>query len=109
MCIRDRYPRSQIVLTGGLTKTPELGQLLADVLQTPVVLPAAADEGTAFGAALMAKFRLQKIAGQKVDWSEFVKGKQESGMKQFVPDEAVATDCATHYDQYRELVSSISE
>ena len=105
----QKYPRSQIVLTGGLTKTPELGQLLADVLQTPVVLPAAADEGTAFGAALMAKFRLQKIAGQNVDWLEFVKGKQEAGMKQFVPDEAVATDCASHYGQYRELVSSISE
>jgi sugar (pentulose or hexulose) kinase len=46
----------EIVLTGGLTKTPETGQILADVFDRPVRLPEASDEGGAWGAALLAKY-----------------------------------------------------
>ena len=52
---RQGFPRKELVLSGGLTKTPELGQVLADVFETPVKLLAGADEGCAWGAALMAK------------------------------------------------------
>ena len=66
------YPRSQIVLTGGLTRTPELGQVLADIMQTPVSLPAGSDEGTALGAALLASYRyetMQNSDGQT--WTQY--------------------------------------
>ena len=43
-------------MTGGLTKTPETGQILADVFDRPVRLLEAADEGGAWGTALLAKY-----------------------------------------------------
>ena len=46
----------EIVLTGGLTKTPGTGQVLADIFDRPVRLLEAADEGGAWGAALLAKY-----------------------------------------------------
>ena len=48
--------KKEIVLTGGLTKTPQTGQILADIFDRPVRLLEAADEGGAWGAALLAKF-----------------------------------------------------
>ena len=54
---RQGYPRTELVLSGGLTKTPELSQILADVFETPVTLLESAEEGTAWGAALLAKYR----------------------------------------------------
>ena len=102
------YPRSEIVLTGGLTKTPELGQVLADVLQTPVTLPAAADEGTAFGAALMAKFRLHKITGEGTTWAEFLKSKQRPGARKFDSDETTDEAYTTHQARYDELVKTFT-
>eukprot|EP00532_Pseudo-nitzschia_australis_P011799 CAMPEP_0168219338 /NCGR_PEP_ID=MMETSP0140_2-20121125/8512_1 /TAXON_ID=44445 /ORGANISM="Pseudo-nitzschia australis, Strain 10249 10 AB" /LENGTH=626 /DNA_ID=CAMNT_0008147723 /DNA_START=61 /DNA_END=1942 /DNA_ORIENTATION=- len=48
--------RKEIVLTGGLTKTPQTGQILANIFDRPVRLLEAADEGGAWGAALLAKY-----------------------------------------------------
>ncbi|VEU40851.1 unnamed protein product [Pseudo-nitzschia multistriata] len=48
--------RKEIVLTGGLTKTPQTGQILANIFDRPVRLMEAADEGGAWGAALLAKY-----------------------------------------------------
>ena len=48
--------KKEIVLTGGLTKTPQTGQILADIFDRPVRLLEAADEGGAWGAALLAKY-----------------------------------------------------
>ena len=47
----------EIVLSGGLVKTPALGQVVADVFDVPVRLLAAADEGSSWGAAVMAAYR----------------------------------------------------
>ena len=51
------YPMTQIILSGGLTKSPEVGQIVADIFETPVVIMDGATEGTAWGAALMAEYR----------------------------------------------------
>jgi len=51
------FPRTELVLSGGLTQTPQLGQVLADVFNTTVSLLDSAEEGTAWGATLMAKYR----------------------------------------------------
>ena len=102
------YPRTQIVLTGGLTKTPELGQILADVLKTPVSLPSAADEGTAYGAALMAKFRLQKMAGDELDWSAFVENRQAAGENPFTPDATLGERYDSHFESYERLVTTMT-
>ncbi|KAL7579647.1 hypothetical protein ACA910_021799 [Epithemia clementina (nom. ined.)] len=49
----------EIVLSGGLVKTPECGQIVADVFQLPVTLLTAADEGCAWGACVLAQYRYQ--------------------------------------------------
>jgi sugar (pentulose or hexulose) kinase len=49
----------EIVLSGGLTKTPGTGQIVADVFACPVRLLAAADEGSSWGAAVLAAYRYQ--------------------------------------------------
>lgn len=66
------YPRDELVLTGGLAKTPELAQLLADVMRTPVTLLTGADEGTAWGATTMAKHRWEHLNGCGEDWTAFL-------------------------------------
>ena len=45
---QQNFHRKELILTGGLTKTPELGQVLADVFDTPVTLLESAEEGTAW-------------------------------------------------------------
>ena len=54
---------TELILSGGLAKTPECGQILADVFNLPVRLldGSKADEGCAWGAAVLAKYRLLKF------------------------------------------------
>ena len=105
MSILDQqgYPRTEIVLTGGLTKTPELGQILADATSTAVSLQSGADEGTAVGAALLAAFRFAVSNGKQDDWSEFVGGFRESAAHHFSPNEE--TGYEKFESAYRELIA----
>jgi sugar (pentulose or hexulose) kinase len=68
------YPRTELVLTGGLTKTPECGQILADVFDSPVTLLASAEEGCSWGAAVLAKYRylLAADSAYSTDWPAFL-------------------------------------
>jgi sugar (pentulose or hexulose) kinase len=43
------YLQTEIVLSGGLTKTPECGQIVTDVFGMPVTLLDSAKEGCAWG------------------------------------------------------------
>jgi sugar (pentulose or hexulose) kinase len=99
------FPRQEIVLSGGLTKTPELGQLLADAFHVPVVILAGAVEGTAWGAALMAKFRDQRLAGGRSDWQAFLAGHATDGARRFVPRPAAAATCDRMYARHKRLVA----
>lgn len=54
------HVQSKLILSGGLTKTPACGQILANVFDTPVVLlqgEGRAEEGCCWGAAVMARYR----------------------------------------------------
>jgi sugar (pentulose or hexulose) kinase len=102
---RQGFPRTEIILSGGLTKTPQCGQVLADVFNTPVTLLDSAEEGTAWGAALMAKFRYQKIAGQSGEWSELLSGTSAAGRTQFTPNAAAAAEYDKVYARYKSLMS----
>ena len=77
------------MLSGGLTKTPELAQILADVFNVDVTLLESAEEGTAWGAALMAKYRKLCIDGTDLSWSAFLETIPAS-KKTFAPDSAAA-------------------
>lgn len=54
--IQQQQEQQHIVLTGGLSKTPETGQILADIFDRPVRLLKSADEGCAWGAATLARY-----------------------------------------------------
>ena len=80
------FPRTEIILTGGLSKTPELGQILADITSMTVSLPSGADEGTAVGAAMLAAFRHVVSSGDFIVWSEFVSRFREAPTHNFAPE-----------------------
>jgi sugar (pentulose or hexulose) kinase len=99
------FPRTQIVLSGGITKTPELAQLVADAFHVPVVLLAGAVEGTAWGAALMAKFRDERLAGKNADWSSFLAGHATAGARRFEPRPRAAATFDRLYARHKRLVA----
>lgn len=103
---KQGYPRSEIVLTGGLTKTPELGQVLADVFDTSVTLLDSSDEGTAWGAALMAKYRHDSLGGVAKEWSEFLSTYAGGEKTKFLPDAKSVASYEQVYQKYKQLVAS---
>ncbi|MGY8766873.1 MAG: xylulokinase [Pirellulales bacterium] len=98
------FPRTELVLTGGLTKTPELAQVLADVFNTRVTLLDSAEEGTAWGAALMAKFRTAKINGSDQDWASFLAEHATASPKKYTPQSSAVQDYDTLYQRYKRLM-----
>jgi sugar (pentulose or hexulose) kinase len=99
------FPRTEIILSGGVTKTPELGQLLADAFDTPVTLLDGAAEGTAWGAALMAEYRRLALAGRAPEWAAFLAGHATGTPRTFQPRPAASKACTAMYDRYRRLVA----
>lgn len=99
------YPRTQLVLTGGLTKTPELAQVLADVFNAVVTMPASAEEGTAWGAALMAKYRDQTITGTTQEWSAFL-ASHAADDERTTPNAEAVSAYAVVYEKYKRLIAT---
>jgi len=99
------FPRNELVLSGGLTKTPELGQILADVFGTPVKLLSGADEGCAWGAALMAKYRSIRIEGSDLAWADFLIQQADDNSTRFQPDAKRSEQYAAVYQNYLALMA----
>lgn len=98
------FPRTELVLSGGLTKTPELAQLLADVFANPVKLLESSEEGTAWGAALMAKYRSQVLQGADLPWSEFLGAHATELSKRYQPLASSVTRYEEVYQKYKKLL-----
>ena len=100
------YPRQEMILSGGLTKTPEFGQILADVFCVPVRLLESSDEGTAWGAVVMAKFQSLCAASKMSppDWSEFLQSLNKNQATRFEPDRSNSQVYEQMYQRYRELL-----
>ena len=97
------YPREQIILSGGLTRTPELGQTLADVFRVPVRLLESADEGTAWGAALLARYHFEteiSETGTPMDWSNFLSSLNSDHGREFQPSDQEAGKYDQAYKNY---------
>jgi xylulokinase len=100
------YPRREIVLSGGLTRTPECGQILADVFNTAVTLLNAAEEGCSWGAAVLAKFR-HAHGTEGEDWPTFLDSVAESApqkRQRFEPDAIAVSEYEQVYQRYKALV-----
>ena len=103
------FPRTEIILSGGLTKTPALGQILADALHAPVVILDGATEGTAWGATLLAKYRDQSLtgkhaAGKTAEWAAFLESHASGAQTRFTPRPAAAATLDRAYARHRRLV-----
>jgi sugar (pentulose or hexulose) kinase len=98
------FPRTEIILSGGLTQTPGLGQILADAFHTPVVLLDGAVEGTAWGAALMAKFRAETLAGKAPAWPAFLRRHATGTPQRFTPRPQAAALLDRGFARHRKLV-----
>lgn len=96
------YPRTAIGLSGGLVKTPECGQIVADVFATEVNLLASAEEGCSWGAAVLAKYR--HVHGDYDDWPSFLDAIEHGEHRSFVPDPAAAEEYKKVYQRYKELI-----
>ena len=99
------FPRTEIVLSGGVTKTPAVGQILADAFNTPVTILDGATEGTAYGATLLAKYRRLAIAGRVPDWAAFLAGHAQGSPVRFTPRPAATAAYGRMYDRHRRLVA----
>ncbi len=102
------FPRTELVLSGGLARSPGLAQILADVFSTPVTLLASAEEGTAWGAALMACYRHRKIQGEALDWSSFLAEQRSGNQMKIEPNSESAAKYDAVYQRYRKLMESHS-
>jgi len=101
------FPRTEIVLSGGLVKTPGLGQVIADVFRVPVAIAAGAAEGSAFGAVLLAKYRDERSARGTAadDWPAFLARHDPGATTRFTPRPAVAAALDRGYERHRRLVA----
>ncbi len=99
------FPRKELILSGGLTKSPQLGQILADVFNTPVSLLESAEEGTAWGAALLAKYRCATIAGSAGQWPDFLARHDVSAKTRFDPNSAAVGLYNAVYGRYKNLIA----
>lgn len=98
------YPRHEIVLAGGITKTPGAGQILADVFETPVTLLESSEEGTAWGAALMACFGTRRVESPNLDWDAFLEQWKAKNSTRFEPDSDTAAIYRKAYTRYKALL-----
>jgi sugar (pentulose or hexulose) kinase len=99
------FPRTEIVLSGGLVKTPELGQLVADAFRTPVVILDGAAEGSGFGAALLAAYRDRCRAGASPSWESFLADHAPKPAHRFTPRDASAATLNRSYARHKRLVA----
>ena len=99
------YPRSEIILSGGLTQTPALAQIIADAFNTPIVLLSGAQEGTAWGATLMAKFRAGRLAGDTPAWQAFLAAHATGTPTRFTPSPKAVATLATMFNRYQKLLA----
>jgi len=105
----QNFDRIRLILTGGLTRTPEIAQWIADVFQNEVIIPESGDEGSAWGAAVLAKYRYEKTCGETRSWQEFLQSMESNTGQSFQPSN-LSND---RYDQmlgkYRELIRTYQD
>jgi sugar (pentulose or hexulose) kinase len=100
----------EFVLTGGLARDHEhFGPMIANVLDIPVrVMPKIANEGTAYGAGVIALYEIALEQDKDLTWQEFLqrmKAKQRSHV--YKPDRRRA-EAARLYREHLELLSEVA-
>jgi sugar (pentulose or hexulose) kinase len=94
---------TELILTGGLTKTPECGQILADAFDRPVRLLDGAEEGCSWGAAVLAKYR--HIGPNHQDWPTFLESIAAKQQQAFQPNPEAVAVYEQNYQRYQKLLA----
>ena len=103
-------PLTELILTGGLTKTPACGQILADVFDRPVtLLDDSADEGSGWGAAVIAKYKhlsTTAVANEQPTWPAFLQllG-QATSRTRFDPEPSAVKEYQAVFQRYQQLLA----
>ena len=95
---------TELILTGGLTKTPACGQILADVfgLKVRLLEGSCAEEGCSWGAAVLAKYRYEQ---NDLDWPNFLESiPTPPAQSVFPPDPETKAVYQQVYDRYEKLL-----
>lgn len=98
------FPLEKIVLSGGLTKSPGLGQLVADCFGASVVILASGAEGSAWGAALTAKYRAERLGGASEQWDEFLEQHASPPAHEFTPCQNAGRAMEGMLTRYKKLL-----
>jgi sugar (pentulose or hexulose) kinase len=100
---------TELILTGGLTKTPECGQLLADVFDLSVRLLEGAEEGCSWGAAVLAKYRYYTLQDDDddgiMDWPTFLESIPAQPTRTFQPNPKTVSVYQAMYERYQKLLA----
>lgn len=108
---RPEQPLTEIVLSGGLVLTPETGQILSNIMDLPVRLLTAAEEGCSWGAAVLAKYRyLCCTGGCTEDWPTYLESiTLPSDSTLFLPKRSEVMLYGEHYKKYKRLLALQSQ
>ena len=115
----------ELLWSGGLTKTPDCGQLLANVLEIPVRLVQGAEEGCSWGAAVLANYRYKNIhrtmttkenpvggvTNDEVmnDWVNYCRSIPPLPSRIFTPQPASVSTLGRMYKKYQRLLALQSQ
>jgi len=99
------YPRSEIILSGGLAKTSACGQIVSDVFNCPVTLLDSGEEGSAWGAALLGKYRHTCVKGNTVTWESFVRAVGVEERTRFEPNLQAVLQYEKMFERYKKLIA----
>jgi sugar (pentulose or hexulose) kinase len=99
----------EIILTGGVTRSPALGQLVADVFNAPVIVMEAAQEGCAWGASVLASYSVKCSTRQETAaWAEFLKNvsarRDDRALVRFLPREASVNILSKSFGKHLNLL-----
>ena len=105
--------RTEIVLSGGIAKTPECGQIVANVFNVPLRVLESGEEGSAWGGAVLAKYqRIRMMAEEEeeehtsgwVDFCQQLQQKKGGKGRRFEPNPKAVEEYKTTFERYQRLL-----
>jgi hypothetical protein len=71
----------------------------------PVTLLDSAEEGCAWGAALLARYRFERCNGSRVPWTDFLQSISVKGHARFRPEKEAVCEYQGVYVRYQKLMA----
>ena len=97
----------EIVVCGGIAKSPWTVQVIADIFETPVRILSEAAEGSAYGAALMALYGARRKSEPKLTWPEFLKAMRPAESIIISPTPGNAGQYQAMFERFSRLVGEV--